>query len=196
MFLYHFFNSFNIKNVVELIYDMGVTRGITKPTTPLSWFCFFHNFQKIQNSRQQPMSLFSSRFAIKEAQISYSGKCMICFPVAIGQFPIAIRFIFQAIRQVLVAIGQVCVAFRQVYIAIRQVFRAIRQVHVAVRQIVQLFIRWLYFSDMFLQLCFMLIIWFFRSDQSLGVAVFLFGSINRYDLITIFQGNNSFIKCQ
>lgn len=47
-------------------------------------FCFFHNFQKIQNSRQQPMSLFSSRFAIKEAQISYSGKCMICFPVAIG----------------------------------------------------------------------------------------------------------------
>lgn len=117
-------------------------------------FCFCHNFQKIQNSRQQPMSLFSSRFAIKEAQISYSEKCMICFPVAIGQFLIAIRYIFQAIRQVLVAIGQVCEAFRQVYKAIRQVFRAIRQVHVAVRQIVQLFIRWLYFSDMFLQLCF------------------------------------------
>lgn len=37
MFLYHFFNSFSIKNMVELIYDMSVTRGITKPTTPLSW---------------------------------------------------------------------------------------------------------------------------------------------------------------
>lgn len=38
MFIYHFFLTLSVfRTLVELIYDMSVTRGITKPTTPLSW---------------------------------------------------------------------------------------------------------------------------------------------------------------